>query len=102
MSETKDKSEVSKSKHTPGPWNVYQPYKYEIHIRHGNDVKSIATIGSLWHVDFEANARLVASAPELLEACKDGLSIAYESGLDDSDGVVKRMKAAIAKAEGGK
>ena len=47
------------------------------------------------------NARLIAAAPELLDACKDGLAIAYNSGLDDSDGVVQRLKSAILKAEGG-
>lgn len=37
----------------------------------------------------------------LLNACKDGLYIAYEAGLNDSDAVIKRLKKAIKNAEGG-
>ena len=36
---------------------------------------------------------------DLLEATKLGLGIAYDSGLNDEDYVVKEMRAAIAKAE---
>jgi hypothetical protein len=43
----------------------------------------------------EANARLIAAAPELLEACKQALR-----RTSMSDGLREEIEAAIAKAEG--
>jgi len=48
----------------------------------------------------EANARLIAAAPELLEACKRGLACALS--LDDKQSVndAEVLRSAIAKAGG--
>ncbi|MBF0675556.1 hypothetical protein [Pseudomonas sp.] len=53
-----------------------------------------------------ANARLIAAAPELLGACE--AMVAYDEFLEEDDGklmmhymeIIKRAKAAIAKAKG--
>ena len=50
----------------------------------------------------EANARLIASAPELLKACKESLPVISGSVNDAMDvaSIVYIIKQAIAKAEG--
>jgi hypothetical protein len=48
----------------------------------------------------EANARLVAAAPDLLEAAKQALQVFVDQGWDDDLSAAKSLKAAIAKAEG--
>ena len=53
----------------------------------------------------EADARLIAAAPDLLEALRDVLDYATAgpngTGLTENWNVVKAARAAIAKAEGG-
>jgi len=57
--------------HTPGPWDAYETAG---HDRHGQSAvydqngKDIAIV-----YDGDANARLIAAAPELLEACQRSL-----------------------------
>jgi hypothetical protein len=46
----------------------------------------------------QANAALIAAAPELLEACRKALSCMAP---EDNDVTAKALRAAIAKAEGG-
>jgi hypothetical protein len=50
--------------HTPGPWYAYQSEKYAYKMISSKCGESIAN-----HVP-NANARLIAAAPELLEQCK--------------------------------
>lgn len=47
---------------------------------------------------WEANARLIAAAPELLEACKDMLTWVNSQHVDAQ--VIDAMRNAVAKAEG--
>jgi hypothetical protein len=100
------------AQHTPGPWvYTFNPGEYsESEIL--DDEGRLIAIGAgqnygCWRVgddngdaEFEANARLIAAAPELYETLKqllDGMA-----GEEDSDdGVLKRARAAIAKATGG-
>lgn len=96
---------TEQSKHTPGPWRVYcDPCHYDT----ASDVKSdcgqfFASVGgkSGWQ-EQEANARLIAAAPDLLEALEaivhtwDGP--AYKHFMRDNIDLAKR---AIAKAKGG-
>ena len=99
------------SKHTQGPWyvvgdRIYRRPKHELY-EYGGGVagdKPIAIINKGWFADdeagfpVEANARLIAAAPCLLEALKDWLE-SWKTG----DGILEsRDKAieAIAKAEG--
>ena len=95
------------AKHTPGPWKVeiVESGKDEVYAR----IKGIAfTDGIKVGVykkklpeEAKANARLIATAPELLGACKEAL-IDLEFLKDyiprDSNSI-KRLKQAIAKAE---
>ncbi len=49
-------------------------------------------------VTLSPNSRLIAAAPDLLEACKDLLSV--HTSDSDTAGAIKRASAAIKKAEG--
>jgi len=55
-------------KHTPGPWKVVQR-EGEVEVR-GSDGNYICFC-YLFPQPTEANAQLIASAPELLEACRE-------------------------------
>jgi hypothetical protein len=88
------------SKFTPGKWRA-RPSKYggEIHIDDTNG-KAIAAIHRMKEDgEQEANAHLIASAPDLLEACKMFLTLVTEQQLFSGAALVK-AKDAIAKAEG--
>ena len=56
------------AKHTPGKWRVDKTSMGRAGLVLSEDDLIIA---ECWNADQEANARLIASAPELLEACKD-------------------------------
>ncbi len=80
----------------PGPW-VVEPitenvgYRYSVGCKHGWWVAAIAN-----HEDAEANARLIAAAPELLEVVK-----AVAAHFADTDApLFVAARAAVAKAEG--
>jgi len=90
---------MSKVKHTPGPWwtNGYN-------IMAGPNDRNLASRAPGWPTDSpqereegKANARLMAAAPEMLEALKRVCSevdiVAYTS-------VLKTVYEAVEKAEG--
>ena len=85
------------SKHTPGPWVVrHVPERYNASTycidwsAHQEEVAEI--------VHGEANARLIAAAPDLLAAAKGLLGLAERHGWLHV--AVDAARAAIAKAEG--
>ena len=94
------------SKHTPGPW--------DIGYAQGNDIvivglEGVVEICTVWSDPDACDARLIAAAPELLEALKvaaceiaDWGSYAseYFQNKHDLQGAISRAKAAIAKATG--
>jgi hypothetical protein len=93
-------------KHTPGPWSVYSAAKddgfTDFYGIDGPDLdKGNAVV--LWDpsggIENEANARLIAAAPELLAAC-EVMSAHYSGSLDHQPAYVKLARAAIAKATG--
>ena len=118
---------MSKSKHTPGPWTYEKVSSSDgslvyCRIWQGEDTLQLAFAGTYYHTrdrreggperlpasTAEANARLIASAPDLLEACKAMLKY-IESDADiyqheipscGPAGYCLQARAAIAKAEG--
>ncbi len=95
--------------HTPGPWTA-QP-------THGNGWGVFATPlqfnvldnSAPEPINAEANARLIAAAPELLKACEKALAIAEDWIHDQLDGTsslkgelakLRPIRKAIAKALG--
>ena len=87
---------MSESKHTPGPWVDLCDNGYTIAVvpagRHGN-ICAFATPPS------PANARLIAAAPDLLEALQLVCATMGQSNdwRDDSQ-MARKARAAIAKA----
>lgn len=76
--------------HTPGPWKIEG---HEIHA--GDGCEFIAVFDPKTEIG-RSNARLIAEAPNLLEALKDFI-LDHDNGLGPS---VDRLRAAIAKADG--
>jgi hypothetical protein len=58
----------NKSKHTPGPWTHSQ---YNVNTSKGAEYLLFNTGPNVTSGELRANARLIASAPDLLEACKE-------------------------------
>ncbi|ENT5139877.1 hypothetical protein [Pseudomonas aeruginosa] len=88
------------SKHTPGPWMVdYSEYLSEgggLCVMHGNDC--IAVVGDFNpEQPIDANAKLIAAAPELLEALKWVIERNDAGQFIDGE-CMKSARAAIAKA----
>ena len=90
--------------HTPGPWNVTGLYVRE------RDGGLIASILDLWHgqrtpkAKKNANARLIAAAPELLAALEELLWSASRTSLEtdgDYSNAFTAARAAIDKATKG-
>ena len=110
---------MSESKYTPGPWTI-EPNPREIDIAPAfqNTLQVIAFAGTedeefIAELSHEANARLIAAAPEtkeqrdeLLEACKEAFGVLTEPGIMDVDKwkgwrklTVAKLREAIDKAE---
>lgn len=96
------------SKHTPGPWAVTDPddgHQYlAITAKSGtDDAEDVATVGiSDVHPNGEANANLIAAAPDLLEALVGALEeLDRRDPYSATDPLIARRRAAraaIAKA----
>lgn len=96
------------SKHTPGPWVADNGEGYgeadiwRIQPPIGSNVKIVAEM-ICDSAEAEANARLIAAAPELLEALR--LFLAYnDQGAPlsfDTDAMWAKARSVVAKIEGG-
>lgn len=103
------------SKHTPGPWKkadrLNGPWwhisaetsglgpgqgRQAVACVHGESKRGANAYAEM----FEANARLIAAAPELLEALRHIEGVAMADEPRDLPGIVQTARAAIAKATG--
>lgn len=91
--------------HTPGPWRVaHPPHGDRYEIRGGKDDRRILKEPSSPTENTPEDMRLIATAPELLEALQGLMARmnALESVIDTgSGGQIAAARAAIAKATGG-
>jgi len=90
------------SKHTPGPLIVYPETNGSeicaVDMEPGLPIRAaIAKVDTFNYGEWIGNARLIAAAPELLDACK-GLLNALPSATTHP--AIKAARAAIAKARG--
>lgn len=105
--QNKATEEAGKIGHTPGPWRAVANESYW-EVRASEDFGSVADTcsssasaphyGRSWALG-EANAHLIASSPDLYEACKQLLNLAHWAGIIESE-AIDAGKAAISKAEG--
>ena len=88
-----------KAKHTPGPWHIYPDYA-ESYIESGTgyEVCQVMTNHPKNADTQAANARLIAAAPELLDALQAALD--DYAGIDINLNWQETARAAIAKATG--
>lgn len=100
---------MSEAQHTPGPWTASPAYECNDYCIHARGIPwQLAYLAEHSRIEWplEANARLIAAAPEMLDALKKidelGSDISIEGLSSYSDlmraGTIAR--AAIAKAEG--
>ena len=97
---------MSKTKHTPGPWRVQATgHSFVVEAHTHTEVISVDENGNpcRWSEYNEANARLIAAAPELLEVLRLMVAMA-ETGMCDfnphDEYVMDKAKAVIDKATG--
>lgn len=101
------------AKHTPGPWKVFNAGPHynnqaidNLQIQYGEDGECISD-----HVYTQADARLIAAAPELMEALERSdkqMEMAgecieagrYDEALLHVRSMTRQRRAAIAKARG--
>ena len=106
-SQAKAKRENAKIRHTPGPWEaVIQPGCHAVIASLSGGPKAVAIIGNNTPDDGNepmrfANARLIAAAPELLEALREIFHDVKQGAIpNDDDEWWKKASTAIAKATG--
>jgi hypothetical protein len=95
------------NKHTPGPWNPYFDETYGVlgpdkgRVAICMNLKGAHGLAGRRHGDeVAANARLIAAAPDLLEALQGMESLATDVRRDDPAADLAKARAAIAKATG--
>ena len=92
-------------KHTPGPWeaNGVLVVASNDSFRTLFECKPLTMTLSV--EECEANAHLIAAAPELLEACKEALNYVQGHNNDEqyyTPRIERKLEQAIAKAQGEK
>lgn len=115
MRTTKTDQTPQRREHTPGPWTFDDKYSttdtfFITGPKHQNVVEIHRTIEELsdFGSDAEdrANARLIAAAPDLLEACQNARNVLAAIAVGDLKEVranspaLQMLRNAIAKAEG--
>jgi hypothetical protein len=94
------------SKYTPGPWELRNEFGMQGLIYPRQAANPVASVTGYYTLtrQTEANARLIAAAPELLEALELLVSTYFDTsgahGLNERE-IVDKAYAAIAKAKGG-
>lgn len=71
------KGKVNKMKHTPGKWEIRKGKRKDT-VSVETDAAYIAEVYGQDYDDGEANARLIAAAPDMLEALKRSMDFAQE------------------------
>ena len=89
------------SKHTPGPWYVFNETAVRSRNQHPAVAKCDTTHGlGVWADVERANARLIAAAPDLLAALENILSRFDDDNLKLTVDAIQESRAAVKKAKG--
>ena len=94
--------------HTPGPW-MYEPstqarYSWLVLTADFDENRNVGLVICRTSDGIsEADARLIAAAPDLYAACKAALADRFggDDPCCDNDPITNRLRAALRKAEGG-
>jgi hypothetical protein len=86
-----------KMSHTHGPWEVFDSHS-GIYILDSAEQAAICKIE--WCLEDEANARLIAAAPDLLQSLLGLIGTCEMQGVDYDQPDMQAARAAIDKAEG--
>lgn len=95
-------SKTQETRHTPGPWRVsftpLAPQRFQ--IRAGEFInRRICVMDDQPDDGDEANALLIAAAPELLEAAKNLIRVSSEDKPEEWAEATMKLISAVAKAE---
>jgi hypothetical protein len=97
---------MNNATHTPGPWATDGQFGFlDVVSSKGRIAMIDCDNDDIFGADIEANARLIAAAPDLLDALETAEKwVAQYRGLDGHDAAARSMlaviTAAIAKAKG--
>jgi len=103
--------EISVKKHTPGPWRYDEKRcgifagekKEDDGLEVGNEVRIVDLYGAMGGDDTDADALLMASAPDLLAALKDVLGVDddrdHSEEIDEDGDGVCRFCGRVTKAQ---
>ena len=99
---------TSQAGFTPGPWHVFDPGPHDLmQVRgepdEGTDGPKVCDINDIggYLGDYEANARLIAAAPELYEALEQLALRCDTTALEDGSSIdTLRAHVVLAKARG--
>ena len=92
--------------HTQGPWTIHQDYARSIIGADGTSVagvtsnKGVPPIKRPSEAEWEANARLIAAAPDMLEVLEFVMRCDEKGFVDLKLGLHNRIQNAISKAKG--
>jgi hypothetical protein len=103
--------DVPEQQHTPGPWTITHPYAWKCEIRSAKRFIGNAGRADETREEMEANARLIAAAPDLLQACEEAQAtlalIAHDVQDDERENKIAsvvhtqaELREAIRKARG--
>jgi hypothetical protein len=98
-----NKNKSSETAHTPGPWTAYPSEDgFNVYQDDGTGNGDHIQCISRTHPETLANARLIASAPELLAALEKTLAyMADRHPNGENSPTIQQARAAILKAKGG-
>lgn len=90
------------TQHTPGPWRTIQSTDGVVVLNESALASGAASVVIVTPIrsEYEANARLIAAAPELLEALVHLVHACTANGVARCDSALANAKAVIAKANG--
>lgn len=88
------------AQHTPGPWEAGQ-YGNSFIVTAKGGMYDVAVVRNIGNEDNAANARLIAAAPDLLEALRQLRDAFIVTSVEMQADAMRAARAAIAKATGG-
>ena len=95
---------TNEPKFTPGPWNYKGSEIISTHEKRGRPVSVVDLFGAMGGEDSDADAHLIAAAPDLYEALEHLQSVQNGPPLirfeADWQEAMAKTKAALAKARG--